>query len=203
MPISFLKLVNLVSCRNVEKYGMVPWRISCDLLSVWKMKRGKGRSSNCHWGAAWSCLKSPCRMTLYVVVGHVLVFMTNHPLFHTLCSDERTYSTLWRSTGGRSHWWFACVRVHGCPMGGWAASFSLARERTRVRFLGGISQSVMTSSWTTSWRCSVQWGKALDNAGGIIWLIPIHGRLLFWAQRSGCNSNGLSMGQRTNCQCHG
>ncbi len=44
MPISFIRLVNLVSCRNVEKFGARPWRISFDLLSVWKKKRGKGRS---------------------------------------------------------------------------------------------------------------------------------------------------------------
>jgi hypothetical protein len=44
MPISFIGLVNLVLCKNVEKYGVVLWRMSCDLLSVWKKKRGKGRS---------------------------------------------------------------------------------------------------------------------------------------------------------------
>jgi hypothetical protein len=68
MPISFVKMVNLVSCRNAEKYGAEPRRLSCDLPSVWKKRGGKGGPPCCRQVAVQSCVISPCWATLYALI---------------------------------------------------------------------------------------------------------------------------------------
>ncbi len=57
MSISFILLVVFLSFRPVEKYGEVPWRMSCDHLTFWKKKRGKGRSLSLLGSVAilWQC----------------------------------------------------------------------------------------------------------------------------------------------------
>jgi hypothetical protein len=67
---SFVGLVILVSCRNVEKYGAVPWRMSFDLLSLLSGRRrgGRGDARQRRWVAARSCMTSPCRTLLYALV---------------------------------------------------------------------------------------------------------------------------------------
>ncbi len=46
----------LVSCRNEEKYGPVPWKMSCDLLPVYGRRRGVRGDPCCrHWAVVQSC----------------------------------------------------------------------------------------------------------------------------------------------------
>jgi hypothetical protein len=44
MPILFVFLVAFLVIQICKKYGLVPWRMNGDPLSVWKKKRRKGRS---------------------------------------------------------------------------------------------------------------------------------------------------------------
>jgi hypothetical protein len=67
-------------------------------------------------------------------------------LYSTLCSCGGIYGVNFGSAGGRSHWWFVCMRERGGPVKDQVASLSLTSFRTRPLFSSGSTCKVVMSS---------------------------------------------------------